>query len=176
MIFIGGRLPVDGKKVIEHRISLGTFERNMLSDFVATKSFQNAATPIISLMKDVTGMATLYLILNFMFPNWSLGIDLDVVDDGKGGLWDYLEIQNVAGSAIGIGVAAYATGGLSLIPSIIGAVAGSIVTEGAEEVLEDSRAAVLPAYRGIQFMLSLRNAADNVGYAKSGAFSKFGSV
>jgi hypothetical protein len=166
---MGGRLPVDGKKVIEHRISLGTFERNMLSDFVATKSFQNAATPIISLMKDVTGMATLYLVLNFMFPNWSLGIDLDVVDDGKGGLWDYLEIQNIAGTAIGVGVAAYATGGLSLIPSIIGAVSGQLFTEGVEEVVEDTRAAVLPAYRGISFMLSLRNAANDVGYTNSGS-------
>jgi len=166
---MGGRLPVDGKKVIEHRISLGTFERNMLSDFVATKSFQNAATPIISLMKDVTGMATLYLVLNFMFPNWSLGIDLDVVDDGNGGLWDYLEIQNIAGTAIGVGVVAYATGGLSLIPSIIGAIGGQIFTEGAEEIVEDSRAAVLPAYRGIQFMLSLRNAADKAGYTNSGS-------
>ena len=165
---MGGRLPVDGKKVIEHRISLGTFERNMLSDFVATKSFQNAATPIISLMKDVTGMATLYLVLNFMFPNWSLGIDLDVVDDGNGGLWDYLEIQNIAGTAIGIGVAAYATGGLSLIPSIVGivggAVAGQALVEGLEEIGEDARAAVLPAYRGISFMLSLRNAAKKSGY------------
>ena len=166
---MGGRLPVDGKKVIEHRISLGTFERNMLSDFVATKSFQNAATPIISLMKDVTGMATLYLILNFMFPNWSLGIDLDVVDDGNGGLWDYLEIQNIAGTTIGVGVVAYATGGLSLIPSIIGAIGGQVFTEGAEEIVEDSRAAVLPAYRGIQFMLSLRNAADKAGYTNSGS-------
>ena len=166
---MGGRLPVDGKKVIEHRISLGTFERNMLSDFVATKSFQNAATPIVSLMKDVTGMATLYLVLNFMFPNWSLGIDLDVVDDGNGGLWDYLEIQNIAGTAIGVGVVAYATGGLSLIPSIIGAIGGQIFTEGAEEIVEDSRAAVLPAYRGIQFMLSLRNAADKAGYTNSGS-------
>ena len=166
-MILGGRLPVDGKKVIEHRISLGTFERNMLSDFVATKSFQNAATPIISLMKDVTGMATLYLVLNFMFPNWSLGIDLDVVDDGNGGLWDYLEIQNIAGTAIGVGVVAYATGGLSLIPSIIGAVGGQLFTEGVEEVVEDTRAAVLPAYRGISFMLSLRNAANDAGYLNS---------
>ena len=120
-------------------------------------------------MKDVTGMATLYLVLNFMFPNWSLGIDLDVVDDGNGGLWDYLEIQNIAGTAIGVGVVAYATGGLSLIPSIIGAIGGQIFTEGAEEIVEDSRAAVLPAYRGIQFMLSLRNAADKAGYTNSGS-------
>ena len=166
---MGGRLPVDGKKVIEHRISLGTFERNMLSDFVATKSFQNAATPIVSLMKDVTGMATLYLVLNFMFPNWSLGIDLNVVDDANGGLWDYLEIQNIAGTAVGVGVAAYATGGLSLIPSIIGVIGGQLFTEGVEEVVEDTRAAVLPAYRGIQFMISLRNAADKAGYLKPGS-------
>ena len=166
---LGGRLPVDGKKVIEHRISLGTFERNMLSDFVATKSFQNAATPIISLMKDVTGMATLYLILNFMFPNWDLGLDLDNIPEK--GLWDYLETRNIAGSAIGIGVAAYATGGLSLIPSIIGLIGGQLVAEGTEEVeelVEDARAAVLPAYRGISFMLSLRNASRTVGYQNSG--------
>ena len=163
---MGGRLPVDGKKVIEHRISFGTFERNLLSDLVATKSFQNAATPIISLMKDVTGMATLYLILNFMFPNWSLGIDLETIEDK--GFWDYLELQNIAGTAIGIGVAAYATGGLSLIPTIIGlaggAVAGQAIVEGLEEIGEDARKAVTPAYRGIKFMLSLRNAAKKSGY------------
>ena len=167
---MGGRLPVDGKKVIEHRISLGTFERNMLSDFVATKSFQNAATPIISLMKDVTGMATLYLVLNFMFPNWTLGLDLDAItQDGKNpkGLRDYLEINNIAGSVIGIGIAGFATGGLSIIPSIIGAVAGNIFVEGAEEVEEDIKSAVTPAYRSMIIMLSLRNAAKNVGYISS---------
>ena len=165
---MGGRLPVDGKKVIEHRISLGTFERNMLSDFVATRSFQNVATPIINLMKDVSGMATLYLILNFMFPNWSLGINFDEVPEGDNGLWDYLELQNIAGTAVGVGVAAYATGGLSLIPSIVGivggALAGQAFVEGAEEIVEDTRKAVAPAYRGISFMISLRNAAKNEGY------------
>jgi len=161
---MGGRLPVDGKKVIEHRISLGTFERNMLSDFVATRSFQNVATPIINLMKDVTGMATLYLILNFMFPNWSLGINFDEVPEGDNGLWDYLELQNIAGTAVGVGAAAYVTGGLSLIPTIVGALAGQAIIEGSEEIIEDTRKAVAPAYRGISFMLSLRNAAKNEGY------------
>tara|TARA_R110000744_G_C19364772_1_gene561776 strand:+ start:1589 stop:2095 length:507 start_codon:yes stop_codon:yes gene_type:complete len=166
VIFLGGRLPVDGKKVIEHRISFGTFERNLLSDFVATKSFQNAATPIISLMKDVTGMATLYLILNFLFPNWDLGIDLDSIPEN--GLRDYLEVRNIAGSAIGIGIAAYATGGLSLIPSIIGLIGGQIIAEGTEEIEEDVKSAILPAYRGISFMLSLRNASNHVGYSDRG--------
>ena len=165
---MGGRLPVDGKKVIEHRISLGTFERNMLSDFVSTKSFQNAATPIISLLKDVTGMASLYLILNFLFPNWSMGIDINVVNNKDGKLWDYLELHNIAGTVIGSGVAAYATGGLSLIPSILaiagGAIAGQIFVEGAEEIIEDTREAVLPAYRGMMFMIGLRNAAIASGY------------
>ena len=31
---MGGRLPVDGKKVIEHRISLGTFERQRLDSLI----------------------------------------------------------------------------------------------------------------------------------------------
>jgi len=159
---MGGRLPVDGKRVIEHRISLGTFERNMLSDFVGTKSFQNAATPIVSLMKDVTGMATLYLVLNAIFPNWSIGIDVDAYDDP--GLMDYLELQNLAGTAVGVGIAAYATGGLSLIPSLIGVVGAQIAVEGAEEIVEDAKATIMPAYRGIVFMRSLRNAAKEVGY------------
>ena len=77
---------------------------------------------------------------------------------------DYLEINNIAGSVIGIGIAGFATGGLSLIPSIIGAVAGSIFVEGAEEVEEDIKSAVIPAYRSMMIMLSLRNAAKNVGY------------
>jgi len=162
---MGGRLPVDGKKVIEHRISLGTFERNLLSDFVGTKSFQNAATPIVSLMKDVTGMATLYLILNSLFPNWSLGIDVDTYDDK--GLRDYLELQNIAGTAVGVGIAAYATGGLALIPTILGAIGGQFVVEGAEEAVEDfTSVTIMPAYRGIIFMQSLRNAAKEVGYVR----------
>jgi len=161
---MGGRLPVDGKKVIEHRISLGTFERNMLSDFVATRSFQNVATPIINLMKDVTGMATLYVILNFMFPNWSLGINFDEVPEGDEGLWDYLELQNIAGTVVGVAAVAYVTGGLSLIPTIVGALTGQAIAEGYEEIMEDTRKAVAPAYRGISFMRSLKNAAKKEGY------------
>ena len=81
--------------------------------------------------------------------------------EGFGIIWKFKILRDLQ-------LVAYATGGLSLIPSIIGAIGGQIFTEGAEEIVEDSRAAVLPAYRGIQFMLSLRNAADKVGYSKSG--------
>ena len=38
------RLPVDGKKVVEHRITLGTFERNMLQD-IATSYRVQAVDP-----------------------------------------------------------------------------------------------------------------------------------
>jgi len=34
------RLPVDGKKVVEHRISLGTFERNLLQDIATSYRVQ----------------------------------------------------------------------------------------------------------------------------------------
>ena len=37
---MGGRLPVDGKKVTEHRITLGTFERKLLDDLALSYRIQ----------------------------------------------------------------------------------------------------------------------------------------
>ena len=85
------------EKVIEYRITMGDWERTRVDGLMAGIQFNQIATPIVSLMKDVTGMAALYIILNALFPDWAKGLDLDALDatDEKG--WrDYFEGINLA--------------------------------------------------------------------------------
>jgi len=72
------RLPVDGKKVVEHRLTLGQFERTMLNDFVSSKQFNNIATPTVDLLKDVTGLAAFSAIL---FSLFGIVLNLDGITD-----------------------------------------------------------------------------------------------
>jgi len=51
---MGGRLPVDGKKVIEHRITLGTKERQMVESYVNSKNFNQIITPAVAALSDVS--------------------------------------------------------------------------------------------------------------------------
>ncbi len=53
------RLPVDGKKVIEHRISLSGVERQALEDFVFANNINKVGTPLVALISDVSAMAFL---------------------------------------------------------------------------------------------------------------------
>jgi hypothetical protein len=62
------RLPVDGKKVVEHRITLGTKEREMVDRIVGSYQFNRVATPTVALMSDVTGMAVFAGILAVLVP------------------------------------------------------------------------------------------------------------
>ena len=57
------RLPVDGKKVIEHRISLSGVEREQLENFVMGVNFRNVMTPVVDLLSDVSAMAFLISML-----------------------------------------------------------------------------------------------------------------
>jgi hypothetical protein len=157
-------LPVDGKKVVEHRITLGTFERKQLEKVSDSVTFENVVTPIVDLMKDVTGMAALYIILNALFPNWSKGLDLGILDSTNEKGWrDYIEAQNLAGIAVGgatgawYGAAAGPWGALA--GAIFGALGGTAVVEGAEEIYQDAAVGV----RRTMFMLSLRRAATKEG-------------
>tara|TARA_Y100000296_G_C5122914_1_gene231359 strand:+ start:99 stop:506 length:408 start_codon:yes stop_codon:yes gene_type:complete len=72
------RLPVDGKKVIEHRITFGTKERELLDSLTTTLAFKNIATPTVSLLKDVTGMIIFVGLMNEFF---GLNIELAGVTD-----------------------------------------------------------------------------------------------
>lgn len=63
------RLPVDGKKVIEHRITFGTIEREALQSFVTANSFSKVATPLVNGMSDVSFMIVVAAILTRWFPD-----------------------------------------------------------------------------------------------------------
>ena len=52
------RLPVDGKKVIEHRISLGTYERERLDTITAGWTFGRVMDPIVGLVSNPYAIAS----------------------------------------------------------------------------------------------------------------------
>tara|TARA_R100000700_G_C3154087_1_gene131838 strand:+ start:856 stop:1227 length:372 start_codon:yes stop_codon:yes gene_type:complete len=62
------RLPVDGKKVIEHRITFGTKEREMIDSAITGYEFNRIATPIVAGLSDVSFMLTVTAILGYFFP------------------------------------------------------------------------------------------------------------
>jgi hypothetical protein len=62
------RLPVDGKKVVEHRITLGSKERMLLDELVGAQTFNRIATPVVAGMSDVSFMLALGGILTIWFP------------------------------------------------------------------------------------------------------------
>ena len=53
------RLPVDGKKVIEHRITLGTKERQLLEGALNAYRVDAAVEPILNVITDPKAMYTL---------------------------------------------------------------------------------------------------------------------
>lgn len=57
------RLPVDGKKVIEHRVTLGSYEREQLDTFVTGVTVRNVGDPLVALLSDVTALT---FILGFL--------------------------------------------------------------------------------------------------------------
>lgn len=50
------RLPVDGKKVIEHRITLGTKERELLQDLATSYRIGQVFEPSVDLLKDASAL------------------------------------------------------------------------------------------------------------------------
>tara|TARA_Y100001937_G_scaffold73851_1_gene100493 strand:- start:1639 stop:2076 length:438 start_codon:yes stop_codon:yes gene_type:complete len=48
------RLPVDGKKVVEHRITFGTKERDLMEGALVAFQFNRIATPILNALQDVS--------------------------------------------------------------------------------------------------------------------------
>ena len=62
------RLPVDGKKVVEHRITFGTKEREMIESALTAFQFNRVANPIVAGMSDVSFMVTFGAILAVFFP------------------------------------------------------------------------------------------------------------
>jgi hypothetical protein len=66
------RLPVDGKKVVEHRITFGTKERDMMESALAAFQFNRIASPVVAGMSDVSFMLVLGGLLAIYFPEIKL--------------------------------------------------------------------------------------------------------
>ena len=60
------RLPVDGKKVVEHRITFGSSERRMFDEFASAYQFNRVATPLVAAISDVSFWVTLATLLGFL--------------------------------------------------------------------------------------------------------------
>ena len=73
------RLPVDGKKVVEYRITLGQKERDMVDTLITGITVKNVSNPIVSILKDNTALVALYVFLVALYPKWAK--DLGLPDD-----------------------------------------------------------------------------------------------
>jgi len=76
------RSPVDGKKVIEHRISLGTYERNMLNDIALSYRIQ-ALNPkvILDVLDDPTKVIQIAYSIATIFEMFGIETGLPTVAD-----------------------------------------------------------------------------------------------
>jgi len=153
------RKPTD--EVIEHRITLGAYERQLFSDAVTSYNFKNVSTPIVSALSDVSFL---------LFVGAAVGLFLDRVlpDDWRSvteyltgqDLTDWFEVQNIVGAGIG-GIA-----GLFVGNPIAGAVLGSLAVEGLEEAYSEVQTVAIdnPEITSVftQFMLRSYWAIENL--------------
>ena len=136
------RLPVDGEKVVEHRITLGAKERELLDTATLSFSVNRFLTPILQALGDPVFLLFLAGILAIsidrLLPgtNWR-DITKDMTPDQ---VHDWLETQNIVGGSIGAII-----GGLLTLPfgapyfgAAAGYVAGNLVVEGGEWVVEET--------------------------------------
>jgi len=82
------RLPVDGKRVIEHRITFGTKERDMMESALTGYQFNKVATPIVAGMSDVSFMIVLGGILAIYFPDIVIPTGAATVQEVTGAISD----------------------------------------------------------------------------------------
>jgi hypothetical protein len=99
------RLPVDGVKVQELRITFGSKERQLLSELVGAEAFNKIATPVVAGMSDVSFMIALGGILTIWFPEIVLPTGAaspeEVVDAVKKGVKAGLERAKAEREATG---------------------------------------------------------------------------
>lgn len=150
------------KETIEYVIRLQDKERQLLDDFILGKNFQNVATPIVDLLKDVSGLAAAYVILNALFPDWSKGLDLNAMSGmDSPGIFDYLELQNLALGVAGAAAGVY-TGGLAWLPALLGFATGQVAAELGEEAYK-AASGMRNSVQFKTFMFTLYMAAKTTG-------------
>ena len=116
-------------EVIEHRITLGGYERRIISDAVAGYNFKNVATPVVAGLSDISFVifvgGIIGLFLDSVLPNGWRSITQYLSSSERS---DWYEAQNIVGAGIGGAV------GLFFGNPIAGAVLGSLAVEGLEEL------------------------------------------
>lgn len=134
---------------------------------MTSASFAQISTPIVSLLKDVSGLAALYVILNAFLPEWAKGLDLKAMRGmDSPGIFDYLEDQNLILATLGaIGGAAFAvgTGGIGpALAALLGFGAGQVTAELGEEAYKIATG-TKPGVGRTMFMFHLYMAAGTSG-------------
>ena len=108
------RLPVDGKKVVEHRISLGTFERQQLESFGAAYGFNRVSSPLIALLSDNSAMMWLLALVGSLVA-WSQYDELsEWVSNVTGGVFEEWQAAIDQGQRILDGMEEFAADPLGL--------------------------------------------------------------
>jgi len=128
------RLPVDGVKVQEIRITLGGKERQLVETALTAYSVNRIATPVVTLMTDREFLILLGAVVAIWLPDW-LPIEWPEVTKGKSYAWikDWLEIQNLAG-AFGGAVLGSPLGPVGII---LGATLGAAGVEVGEDIYSE---------------------------------------
>ncbi len=122
--------------VIEHRITLGNYERQLVSDVAGSYQFNKIANPIISLISDATAMTLIIFTLGLFLDRY---LDSDwreiTKDMSPKQINDWLETQNLVGAGIG-GLIGLFLGGP--VGAAVGAAGGTVIVEGVEYGLDEA--------------------------------------
>jgi len=119
-------------EVIEHRITLGTYERKIIDDVASSYNFKSIANPIISFVNDNTSLLLIFGALGLFLDSKLESGWKEVVPNLSGiDLADWLETQNLAGGTIGA-----VFGGIFGGPfgAILGGIGGTVGVEVAESL------------------------------------------
>ena len=128
------RSPVDGKKVIEYRVTLGGKERQLLDEVTTAYQVKNIGGTIGNILGNpaIIGLISIGLIAwvnSKLDPDWE-EIIADMTPDQ---LKDWLETQNLVGGGIG-SLIGLLFGGLP--GALVGGVVGGVAVEGGEAALD----------------------------------------
>lgn len=143
-------------EVIEHRITLGGYERQLVSDVAGSYQFNKIANPLIRLISDNTAMALIIASLGLFLDRY-LDINWRTItkDMDNKQLADWLETQNLVGAGIGGLIGLFFGGAFG---AVAGATAGTVVVEGVEYALDEAGQIIIDntsPSQSIFFVLSL---------------------
>lgn len=82
------RLPVDGKKVVEHRITFGTKERELIDQFSLSYRINSVAPSFAEIVKDATALYAIGIAIEIIFD---VELPFIVTTDDAQELWDGLK-------------------------------------------------------------------------------------